>query len=125
MKTKRILLIIIVCITSFFKGNAQDIALFEQFNGRYDFTFVGNTMNLIENNLIYAYITTTESSAELTLNPDNIVEKAYLYWAGSGDGDFEVNLNNEEITADRTFSLIRNLDGEIFTYFSAFKDVTT
>lgn len=125
LKTKRILLIIIVCITSFFKGNAQDITLFEQFNGRYDFTFVGNTMNLIENNLIYAYVTTTESSAELTLNPDNIVEKAYLYWAGSGDGDFEVNLNNEEITADRTFSLIRNLDGEIFTYFSAFKDVTT
>jgi gliding motility-associated-like protein len=124
LKIKRILLFIIVCITSFFKGNAQDIALYDQFNGRYDFTFVGNTMNLIENNLIYAFVTTTESSAELNLNPDNSIEKAYLYWAGCGDGDFEVNLNDEEITADRTFSLSRNLDGVIFTYFSAFKDVT-
>lgn len=29
---------------------AQDISLYTQVNGRYDFTFVGNTMNTAENN---------------------------------------------------------------------------
>lgn len=82
-------------------------------------------MNLIENNLINAYVTATESSAELNLNPDNTIEKAYLYWAGSGDGDFEVNLNDELITPDLTFNHSRTVDNETFTYFSAFKDVTS
>ncbi|NMH25219.1 gliding motility-associated C-terminal domain-containing protein [Flavobacterium sp. SE-s27] len=82
-------------------------------------------MNLAENNSIYAPVTVTSSSANLNLPADVIIEKAYLYWAGCGDGDFEVNLNDENITPDRTFSLSRNFDGNIFTYFSAFKDVTT
>ena len=82
-------------------------------------------MNIAENNSINALVTVTSSSANLNLPADVIIEKAYLYWAGCGDGDFEVNLNNENITPDRTFSLSRNFDGNIFTYFSAFKDVTT
>lgn len=125
MERKRILSIIIVLFGFFLKGNAQDISLFEQFNGRYDFTFFGNSMNLVENNSTYNYVTVTESSATLTLNPNDIIEKAYLYWAGSGDGDFEVNLNDELITPDRTFNYSRIIESNTFTYFSAFKDVTT
>lgn len=125
MKRKRILSVFIVLIGFFLKGNAQDISLYEQFNGRYDFTFFGNSMNLVENNSVYDYVTVTESSATLTLNPNDVIEKAFLYWAGSGDGDFEVNLNDELITPDRTFNYSRTIDGLIFTYFSAFKDVTT
>lgn len=111
---------------SFFcKTYGQDITLFQQFNGRYDFTFIGNTMNVAENNSIYTPVTVTSSSANLNLPADVIIEKAYLYWAGCGDGDFEVNLNDENITPDRTFSHSREIEGNIFTYFSAFKDVTT
>lgn len=111
---------------SFFcKTYGQDITLFQQFNGRFDFTFIGNTMNVAENNSIYAPVTVTSSSANLNLPADVIIEKAYLYWAGCGDGDFEVNLNDENITPDRTFSHSREIEGNIFTYFSAFKDVTT
>ena len=30
----------------------RDIALYQQYNGRFDFTFIGNTLNTIENNSI-------------------------------------------------------------------------
>jgi gliding motility-associated-like protein len=99
--------------------------LYNQFNGRYDFTFVGNTMNTTENNTTFDLVTTTSSSATLSLNSSDVIEKAYLYWAGSGDGDFEVNLNSDVITPDRTFSLVREFPGLTLTYFSAFKDVTS
>lgn len=125
MKIKRIFLIFIAFISFFCKTYGQDITLFQQFNGRFDFTFIGNTMNVAENNSIYAPVTVTSSSANLNLPADVIIEKAYLYWAGCGDGDFEVNLNDENITPDRTFSHSREIEGNIFTYFSAFKDVTT
>lgn len=106
----------------------QDISLYTQINGRYDFTFVGNTMNTAENNPSPGLVTQTSSTANLNLNPGDTVIRAYLYWAGSGDGDFSVDLNGTIMTPDRTFSHSR-LSGfpqqQTFTYFSAFKDITT
>lgn len=125
MKLKRYFLLIIVLVSPFFLTYGQDVAFYEQFNGRFDFTFIGNTMNLAENNSIFDYVTTTSSTATLNLSNGNEIEKAYLYWAGSGDGDFEVNLNDVTITPDRTFSCVKTFNGLEFTYFSAFKDVTT
>ncbi len=83
-------------------------------------------MNSFENNLSTSYVTATSSSVNLSLNPGDNLLKAYLYWAGSGDGDFEVNLNGDPITPDRTFShnRIAGDPPELFTYFSAFKDIT-
>lgn len=104
---------------------AQDISLFTQINGRYDFTFIGNTMNIAENNPTNFYVTNTSSSATLNLGPSDTIIRAYLYWAGSGDGDFEVDLNGTLITPDRTFSHSRFFNPNTFTYFSAFKDITT
>lgn len=104
---------------------SQDISLYEQINGRYDFTFVGNTMNSAENNPTNYLVTGTTSSAELNLNPDDTLIRAYLYWAGSGDGDFEVELNGIPIIAERTFSHFQDKPNGYFTYFSAFKDITS
>ncbi|MFD2908008.1 gliding motility-associated C-terminal domain-containing protein [Flavobacterium ardleyense] len=104
---------------------SQDISLYEQVNGRYDFTFVGNTMNSAENNPTNYLVTGTSSTADLYLNPDDTLIKAYLYWAGSGDGDFEVELNGVPIIAERTFSHSTFYDPYTFTYFSAFKDITS
>ncbi|MFN3754759.1 gliding motility-associated C-terminal domain-containing protein [Flavobacterium sp.] len=104
--------------------SGQDITLYEQFNGRYDFTFFGNTLNTQENNSTVNSVTVTSSSATLNLNPTDVIEKAYLYWAGSGDGDFNVTLNTTTITPDRTFAYSRFFDNVEFTYFSAFKDIT-
>ncbi|UUC45482.1 gliding motility-associated C-terminal domain-containing protein [Flavobacterium cerinum] len=103
---------------------AQDISLFNQFNGRYDFTFIGNTLNPEENSFQLAPTIFTSSSATLNLASGNTIEKAYLYWAGSGPGDFDIKLNNTPIRPDRTFSYQRNASGIILDYFSAFKDVT-
>jgi gliding motility-associated-like protein len=101
---------------------AQDVTLYNQFNGRYDFLFFGNTLNPNENGAGFPCQTLTSAAATLTLAPDNVITKAYLYWAGSGTGDFNIKLNDADITPDRTFTHISNTAG--LKYFSAFKDVT-
>jgi gliding motility-associated-like protein len=102
----------------------QDISLFQQFNGRYDFVFIGNTLNPIENSFQSTAEVLTTSSADLILNPNDVIEKAYFYWAGCGTGDFDVKLNGQAITPDRTFSHQRVFSSFVFDYFSAIKDVT-
>ena len=101
---------------------AQNIELYSQFNGRYDFVFVGNTMNLAENGTGAACVVNTSSSATLSLNATATIEKAYLYWAGSGNGDYEVTLNGNALTASRTFGLTQSTSG--LPFFSAFVEVT-
>lgn len=101
----------------------QNVALYNQFNGRYDFTFIGNTMNVAENTANDPCLILTSSSATYNLNPGDVVQSAYLYWAGSGTGDFNVNLNGTPITAERTFALTLASSG--MPFFSAFADVTS
>jgi gliding motility-associated-like protein len=104
---------------------AQNVVLYEQLNGQYDFTFVGNTLNPNENSFQFSPDILTESSAEITLASDVTLLKAYLYWAGSGDGDFEVELNGQTIIAQRNFNLIRTFNDIDYTYFSSFADITS
>lgn len=100
--------------------SAQDVTLLEQHNGRYDFVFIGNTLNTSENNLNNDCTILNTSSATLNLNPADEIQKAYLYWAGSGTGDFQVKLNGNSVNASRNFALFQNdLD-----YFCAYADVT-
>lgn len=101
----------------------QNVALYNQFNGRYDFTFIGNTMNVAENTANDPCLILTSSSATYNLNPGDVVQSAYLYWAGSGTGDFNVNLNGTPIVAERTFALTLASSG--MPFFSAFADVTS
>jgi gliding motility-associated-like protein len=103
---------------------AQEIELFRQFNGHYDYFSFGNTLNLTENTIPGnppPCEILTESSAELQLQTGQTIIAAYLYWAGVGEGDFEVSLNGNPITAERTFGIISGAR----TYFSAFADVTS
>jgi gliding motility-associated-like protein len=100
---------------------AQSIELYQQFNGRFDYTAIGNTMNLVENGPFSECTVLTSSSAQLRLNPEERIIAAYLYWAGSGEGDFEVELNNTPVVASRTFS--DSLDSTR-VFFAAFADVT-
>jgi gliding motility-associated-like protein len=103
---------------------SQNIGLFSQFNGRYDFTFVGNTLNPVENSFQTAPAVLTTSSATLALGANDIIESAYLYWAGCGTGDFNVKLNGTDVVATRTFSNTLT-QGQSFNYFSAFANVTS
>ncbi|SHI78321.1 gliding motility-associated C-terminal domain-containing protein [Mesonia phycicola] len=101
---------------------SQKISLYDQFNGRYDYVGIGNTLNTEENNNPTSPCSiNTSSSATLNLNTSQTIKAAYLYWAGSGTGDLNVTLNNQNLTADRNFIVnLNNLD-----FFAAFKDVTT
>ena len=100
---------------------AQDISLFNQLNGHLDYTAIGNTLNTVENNSSFNCTINTTSAATLNLSGSQTIEAAYLYWAGSGDGDFDVILNSTSITPDRTFEYIYD---ESRQFFAAFTDVT-
>lgn len=110
-------------LLTFCSNYGQNVSLYHQFNGRFDFTFVGNTMNVAENGANDPCLILTSSSENYTMNPGDVVENAYLYWAGSGTGDFNVNLNGNPIVAERTFALTLASSGKPF--FSAFADVTS
>ena len=79
MKVLRILWIGIVILCSFQKaiGQTQNVQYYTQFNGRYDFTFIGNTMNLGENNVTpgCADLLVTSSAANLNLTSTQIIQK--------------------------------------------------
>ncbi|MCR5861926.1 hypothetical protein LRS05_07155 [Flavobacterium sp. J372] len=101
MKIRRY--IVLVCLLFAVHVSGQDVALYEQFNGRYDFTFVGNTLNKTYNGIGVPCEINTSSSALLSLPAGNTIQKAYLYWAGSGEGDFSVTLNGQNVAASRQF----------------------
>ena len=97
--------------------------MFTQINGRYDFTFIGNTMGPDENSFQYPTFLYTQSSATLNLGPNDRIERAYLYWAGSGEGDTDVKLNGVDMTPDILSTVVGTSSN--LTYFSAFKDITS
>ncbi|GGG57324.1 gliding motility-associated C-terminal domain-containing protein [Bizionia arctica] len=118
-----------VLFISLLTGNltyGQEITLFQQFNGRYDYLAFGNTLNPAENNIERAFCNILpESQADLLLPTNTTIVAAYLYWAGSGEGDLNVNLNNTPIVADNTYLVEFNDQtyGNL-TYFSCYADIT-
>lgn len=120
MLKKSILLLLLIFGLS---TNAQEVSLYQQFLGKYDFTMIGNTMNTEPNGANGYCFILTSSEAELTLEPGQEIEAAYLYWAGSGTEeifDFDIELNGVPITPDRIFATDiagRGVSG-------GFKDVT-
>ena len=120
---KKYLSLFIILISTL--GIAQDIDVFQQFYGRYSYTAIGNTLNPAENNLVWFCEILPESTAPLSLTPDQNIISAYIYWAGSGEGDTEVTLNGTDITADDTLTVDYDdpFQGPL-TYFSCFKDIT-
>src|SRR5690554_1310766 len=103
---------------------SQEISLYQQFNGHFDYTAFGNTLNVAENGASSPCTILTSSSASFALQANQEVVAAYLYWAGSGPGDFDVTFNQVPITAQRTFNLLYNQGGIEYIYFAAFADIT-
>ena len=114
----------IICLFFFTGVFSQDISLYQQFNGRYDYKAFGNTLNVEENGQGGQCFILTSSSADFQLQPNQEVVAAYLYWAGSGPGHFDVTFNQVPIAAERTFNLTFNSGGQDYIYFAAFADVT-
>ncbi|WP_375238813.1 gliding motility-associated C-terminal domain-containing protein [Aurantibacter sp.] len=121
MKLKIVFFLFVSIIT-----NAQEIEIYEQFNGRFDYTAIGNTLNQFENNLLQSFCETLPSSnATLNLDTSNTITAAYLFWAGSGNGDNDVRLNDQLFQADNIYNVVFDDSnwGEL-TYFSAVTDIT-
>ena len=122
---RNLLILLTFFLLPFFSTAQEDIDLFQQFNGQYDFTALGNTLNLEENGGGGGCNILTESSADLNLSAGQTIQSALLYWAGSGAGDFDVNVSkgaaNVSISSTRNFAL--NFQGRLF--FGAFADITT
>lgn len=114
-----ILFFVFLCKNS----SAQNVSLYSQFNGSFDFTFIGNSMNMRENNITdgCTELLNQSSSAVLQLSNNQIIEKAYLYWAGSGNEDQNVSLNGQNIASQRSFTWT---SASGLNYFSSFADVT-
>ena len=79
-------------------------------------------MNTVENGTQGPCDFLTSTSANLNLNSDQTIVAAYLYWAGSDTGDFNISLNEIPIVAVRTFS--DALDGNR-VFFAAYANVTS
>lgn len=105
---------------------SQEIELIQQFNGRYDYLAIGNTLNQAENNLDRSFCEILpESSADLNLANNTSIIAAYLYWAGSGTGDDSVTLNEIDFIADNTYQVEYNdPTWGLLTYFSCYTDIT-
>ncbi|HLU51645.1 MAG TPA: hypothetical protein VKZ42_05725, partial [Flavobacteriaceae bacterium] len=111
----------------FFSGFSQPISLYRQFLGQYDFTMIGNTLNVGPNTqgMGTPCIMLTQSSATLNLNANQTVAAAFLYWSGSASPtqlDLDVQLNGTPITAQRTFIGLGPTGTE--SWSGAFADVT-
>lgn len=62
--------------------SAQKVSLYKQFYGSFDYTMMGNTMNVNPNGDPYSCEILTSSSATLNIREDQEVVAAYLYWSG-------------------------------------------
>lgn len=127
IKMRSIISILNITIMLFIlKAQGQDISIFQQFNGRYDYLAIGNTLNPAENNIVGDFCEILpSSSATLNVDSTSTIVAAYLYWAGSGLGDTEVSLNGINIIAEDTYNTIFTDTGfGDLNYFACYTDVT-
>lgn len=106
---------------------SQKISLYKQFYGNYDYTMLGNTLNVQANGDVNLCNVLTSSSASLNIPGTKEIAAAYLYWSGVGnpkEADLNVKLNNVEVQSQRTNFLAFSTDDK-YAYFSAFADVTS
>jgi len=102
------------------------ITLFQQFNGTFGFTIIGNTHNEFDNWQFPPPTCQmlTQSSANLNLSPTQNIVAAYLTWSGIGDGLTSApSLNGTVMTADEILLSDSGTLG-VFIYFSAIKNIT-
>jgi len=104
--------------------------LYQQFNGPYDYTIIGNTHNPYDNWQIPVppCFIQTNSSAALSLATTQTIVGAYLIWAGIGDGiGSNVTLNGVTMTPDYlNYVNINPITWNwTFPYFSAVKNITS
>lgn len=115
----------------------EPVLLFETLSGNIGYKAIGNTMRTSSNTdggacLFSPSAAATSSAATLTMPAGSTVQRAYVYWAGSGEQfeaddtvDFGPTGSELSITADDIF-YIDNIGGSgTLDYFAGYKDVTS
>lgn len=111
------------------------IKLFDTFSGNMSYRAIGTSLRTDSNNNggACSFVpTATGANATLSLPAGSSIEKAYLYWAGSGDpidADDTVTFGpsgaESSITADGVFLIEGVGGGANLNYFAGYKDVTS
>lgn len=129
------LVYLFVALSSTIGFSQVPITQYLSINGRYDFIMFGSSNNLKGNSTSLDFNCETDnvaySTAEFKLPVTSTgIEKAILYWSGSGSGDLDVKLSGPgglsdlALTSQRTYTdMVAVLAGPR-PYFSAFYDVT-
>jgi hypothetical protein len=94
----------------------------ETFNGQINYMAIGGSLRSNAND-VNACSLNTSSSAELSgLSTGITIQKAYLYWSGSGSAvDSQVTFNGQSVTAEQTYTEDGTSGRQ---YFQGVKDVT-
>lgn len=93
------------------------------FEGKVDYEVIGNSMSYSEDRTNCH----KKSSSSATLNIPNgaTIEKAYLYWSGSGGLDNRVKLNGQTVYAQQTFKeSLQVWSDPNGKFYGAYADVT-
>jgi gliding motility-associated-like protein len=130
-KSKFLIKFLLFCINSLLSYSQINVphTLYQQFNGPFDYTVIGNSHNAYDNwsSPPQPCVMLTNSSATLNLAANQTIVGAYLIWAGIGNGQgTNINLNGNNIQPDFINVLDANPSTFSFpwNYFSAVKDVT-
>lgn len=125
-------LFLLLLLPDFVKAqNGVPHTLYQQFNGHYDYTVIGNTHMPYDNWVSPPQLPAmnTGSTATLSLPSNQNIVGAYLIWAGIGDGiGTTVALNGNLIIPDYINYININSffpNWTPYPYFSAVKDITS
>jgi uncharacterized repeat protein (TIGR01451 family) len=105
-------------------GSAQ-LSLTRSHEGTIDYVVTGATLRQQSNGAAPCDVNTSASATLSGIPAGATITAAYLYWAGSGDLDASIRFNGTNITADRTATSPFVNGTTNFSFFGAFKDVTT
>jgi len=92
------------------------ISLRETFTGKVDYNIIGNTESPVETPGANC-VEESGSSATLNIPVGATIERAYLYWSGSGLEDNSVKLNGTTINSDNTWSFELTYGNTHYGYF--------
>jgi len=104
------------------EAGAPSMSKYRTYSGQYDYVIIGNTESYDEAERNCEDVGNT--SDRLNLPSRSNVVAAYLYWSGTGDLDNRVQLNGQDVNAERDFDINFWINGGTNYYYGAFADVT-
>jgi len=112
------------------EAKADSLAGAQQFTGKINYTVTGGTLRSSSDDVNACSLNSSSTASISELPGDATVQKAYLYWAGSGQNvDSQITFEGTSLTADQTYSSSIFVSDPYYGdndyyYFQGVKDVT-